>query len=87
MTVTLEVPDSIVRQLGKNEQEVGRAIMECAALQGYRQETLSRGQVRELLGLSWHETEVFLHTHNAELHYDLADLENDRRAMDTLGKQ
>lgn len=44
-----------------------RHALEALVLDGYRSLELSRGQVSELLGQSFHETEAFLKKHNCGL--------------------
>jgi hypothetical protein len=83
MQVTVQLPDEVARQLG-NENEVPRRILESVALEGYRAGDFTRGQVSEMLGLSFAETEAFLHRHHAYLHYSLADLEADRATLDRI---
>lgn len=54
------------------------------AVEGYRSEQLSRGQVSELLGLNFWETEALLKEHEANLHYSKEDLEQDARANERV---
>jgi predicted HTH domain antitoxin len=53
-------------------------------VEGYRAEQLSRGQVSELLGLNFWETEAFLKKRGAYLHYSKEDLEQDARANEKV---
>lgn len=53
-------------------------------MEGYRSGDLIRGQVQRLLNLSWWETEAFLKERQAYFHYDEADLEQDRAALDRV---
>ena len=52
MNVSIELPDS------------SRRILETLALDGYRNGDLSRGQVSEMLDLSFEESEQLLRKHN-----------------------
>jgi predicted HTH domain antitoxin len=81
MQVTIEIPDNIAALVGRNGRSIARELLEAFAVEGYRAERLSRGQVSELLGLSFWETEEFLRQRGAWLHYDLHDLERDRAAL------
>ena len=83
MEVTLQLPDQIAHDLGA-EGDIPRRILEAAALEGYRDGWLSRGQVSEMLGLGFSDTEAFLKQHHALLHYSLADLEADRATLDRI---
>ena len=66
MTVTLNIPDLLADSLNQSQPTLPRLILECFAVQGYRQGMLSTAQVRVLLGHDsrW-ETEDFLAAHQA----------------------
>jgi predicted HTH domain antitoxin len=81
MQVTVEIPDAVVAQFLLNGKTMSRELLEAFAIKAYRTENLSRAQVGELLGLNYWETEEFLRQHGALLHYDLSDLEQDRKAL------
>ena len=76
-------PDQIATDLGA-EGDIPRRILEATALEGYRDGRLSRGQVSEMLGLGFSDTEAFLKRHHALLHYSLADQEADRATLDRI---
>jgi predicted HTH domain antitoxin len=83
MSVTVELPESIEHQL---EEEWGsgnlsRKALEALAVEAYRAEKLSAGQVAETLGLSAVETEAFLKERGVEPLYTLEDLEADRESL------
>ena len=80
MQVTVELPDEIAQQVG-NKAEVSRRMLESFALEGYRAGNVSRGEVSQMLHLSFEETEAFLKRHEASLRYSLADLTADRAAL------
>ncbi len=81
MQVTIEIPDAIVAYLKLNGGSISRELLEAFAVESYRAEKLSRGQVSELLGLNFWETEELLRKRGALLHYDLNDLEQDRETL------
>lgn len=83
MQVTVQLPDAIAQHLG-GKDELPRHILEAVAVEGYRAEHLSRGQVSELLGLDFWETEAFLKAHGAYLHYSAEDLEEDVRSNERV---
>jgi predicted HTH domain antitoxin len=60
MLVSVELPDPIAKQLHLDGSQGSRRALEMFALEGYRSGGLSRGQVSELLGQSFYETESFL---------------------------
>jgi predicted HTH domain antitoxin len=78
--VTVDIPDDLVEQLKGSDSNISRELLEAFAVEGYRAEKLSRGQVSELLGMSFWETEEFLKRRGAYLHYDLSDLKQDRES-------
>ena len=84
MQVTVNIPDAIAEEIEQNGKNASRELLEAFAVEEYRAERLSSGQVSELLGLSFWETEEFLKERGAYLHYDLEDLEQDRKALRNL---
>jgi predicted HTH domain antitoxin len=78
MTVPIELPEDIARQLEAAWRNVPRRVLEAVALEGYRSGALTRGQAGQLLGLSFWEIEAFLKKRQALLPYDQTDLEADR---------
>ncbi|PYV36961.1 MAG: hypothetical protein DMG06_29360 [Acidobacteria bacterium] len=82
--LVVELPDDIARQLESEWDDVPRRALEAVAVEGYRSGALSRGQVRRMLNLSWHEAEAFLKARQAYLHYDESDLERDFATLDRL---
>lgn len=82
--ITIELPDALVKDLGDSPSEVGRRVLEAVVLDGYRSEKLSRGEVRDLLGLSWQETEAILASHGLHYQYRVDDLNEDRENLDRV---
>lgn len=62
-------------------EQIGRHLLEQAAVEGYRSGELSRGQVGQILRLDWEDTEQFLAERQCARHYDLKDLEEDRESV------
>ncbi len=56
MTVIVEIPDSVAREMHLSAAEAQRRTMTSLVVDGYRKGELSRGQVSELLDLSFSET-------------------------------
>jgi predicted HTH domain antitoxin len=83
MQVTVQLPDEVARQLGL-DADIPRRIVEAVALEGYRAGRLSRGQVSQVLGLGFTETERFLKDNGALLQYSGSDLEADLVALDKI---
>ena len=84
MQIALELPEDIAKRLELAWHDVSRGTLEAIAVEGYREGTLTRGQVERLLGLSFWETEAFLKERQAYLAYTEEDFEQDRRDLDRL---
>jgi predicted HTH domain antitoxin len=81
-TIAVDVPEEIAKRLENAWRDVSRGALEAVALEGYRDGTLSRDQVGQLLGFSLWETEAFLKQRHAYLQYAEEDLASDRRDLD-----
>ena len=84
VAVTVRIPLSIAAQFGADSVSIARHLLEQATVEGYRSNQLSRGQVAQMLGFDWAETEEFLAKHQCDRHYDLEDLDKDRRNLDSI---
>jgi predicted HTH domain antitoxin len=82
--ITVQIPAEVAALFGDSPRKMARQLLEQAAVEGYRSNMLSRGNVSKMLGLDWSETEEFLAQHHCERHYDLQDLEEDRHTLDEL---
>ncbi len=83
MTITVEIPDSVVDEFATRGKDPARAILEAIALEGYRKDWLSEEGVRRMLGLETRmDVHAFLKENNVYLHYSMADLEHDLREAD-----
>lgn len=85
MQVAIELPEEIAKRLEDAWRDVSRGTIEAVAAEGYRDGTLTRDQVGQLLGLSFWATEAFLKERLAYLDYTWAELETDRRGLVVLG--
>jgi len=84
MTVTLDIPDEIARELAAAGQELSRAALEALALEGYRRGTLTQLHVGRLLDLSRIQTEDFLAEHLALYDYEPTELRREAEALARL---
>ena len=66
ITLVLDLPDSWESLLGLDSGDAANRARQMLVLEGYREGRLSRGQVSEMLGLGFHETESLLARHHAE---------------------
>ena len=83
MTITVELPDEVAATLGKG-RPFNEKVLEALAVDGFLSGELSRGQVAELLGLSYHDAESWFARKSLRRDYGPADLEADRAALDRL---
>ncbi len=80
MEIVITIPD----KFAEKRQNLSRQMLEAFAVENYRQEKLSLGQVAELLGFSIDEANALLKKHRVPLNYTFEDLENDRRTIEKL---
>jgi predicted HTH domain antitoxin len=84
MTLTVTIPDFIAASLRLLDAGCERRVLEAVALEGYRSGDLSRGEVGDMLGLDYWETEAFLKRRGADYGLNEDDLAEDRRKLDQL---
>lgn len=80
MEVIVSIPDELAESLAERP-DLSREMLEAFAVESYRSERLSLGQVAELLDLSLDEANAFLKHHHVPLNYDLDDLREDEKAI------
>lgn len=81
MDVAFSLPEDLARRLEKQWGDLSRGALESVAAQGYREGTLTLGEVRALLGHETRmETEAFLKERGALLDYSEEELEQDLEA-------
>lgn len=82
MHVAIEIPENVSAPLRSQWKDVPRRVLEAVAAEAYRTGALTARQVGELLGhASRWETESFLKSVQAYLHYTEDDLEHDIAAL------
>ena len=82
MDVQLQIPDDVARVIQDQQPDLSRVALEALALEGYRNERLSEGQVRRMLGFGTRmQDHGFLKDHNIYLHYPVSELENDLASL------
>ena len=85
MDVQLQIPDDVARVIQNQQPDLSRATLEAMALEGYRSERLSEGQVRRMLGFRTRmQVHTFLKAHNVYLNYSIRELENDLASLKHL---
>ena len=75
MTVTLEIPEELARQLGP---EAARMSREALGLEAHRQGLWTEAELARFLGLSRMALDRFLKDHGIDLAYTWDDLERER---------
>ncbi len=81
MNVAFSVPEDLAQRLQERWGDLSRRALEAVAADAYREETLTLGEVRRLLGHSTRlETEAFLKDRGALLDYNEDELEADVQA-------
>ena len=82
--IDVELPEDIANRLQAEWKDVARGTLEAIAVEGYRDGTLTRDHVGQLLGLSFWDVEAFLKHRHVYLLYTEEDLEQDRRDLDRV---
>ena len=86
MDITVSIPDKFIPPPSAGI-DFSREVLEAYAIESYRQEKMSLGQIAEMLELSISETHAFLKDHNVRLNYDLEDLERDSKTIELFLKK
>ena len=84
MQISLELPEDIAQGLGSKWKDLPRVALESLAIEGYRRQALTAGQLRRLLGFeTGMQVDAFLKEHEV---YDLtaADFEQDQATLREL---
>lgn len=85
MEMAIQLPDTLVKRLQEQWDDLPRRVLESVALEGFRQRILTTEEVRQLLGFETKsEVHAFLKVHEVPF-YTLADLEHDRETSHRLG--
>jgi predicted HTH domain antitoxin len=82
--ITVKLPENVARSLGDNPDAMAKALLENAAIEGYRAGRFSHRQVGEMLGLDYWQTDSFLAENGVPLNYTSADLDADSRTLDKI---
>jgi len=88
MQIHLDIPEGIATNFGEDARSVERAALEGLALEGIRSGSLSRGQVRQLLGLqSRYEVDGFLKAHGIPVQESFEEVQRDAELVLVLGRR
>jgi predicted HTH domain antitoxin len=85
MDVAFSVPDEFAERLQKRWGDLSKRALEATVADAYREEELTLGEVREILGHSTRlETEQFLNDRGILLEMSEEELEDDAKAARTV---
>ncbi len=88
MQITIDLPDEIASTIQEKWHNFPRKVLECLAIEAYRQGVITSAQVGRMLHLSSrYEVDGFLKQAEAYLHYDEADFEQDLLTMEKIVAQ
>ncbi|MGB3693529.1 MAG: UPF0175 family protein [Spirulinaceae cyanobacterium] len=88
MQITIDLPDEIVSTIGKKWDNFPRQVLECIAIETYRQGVITSAQVGRMLNMpSRYEVDAFLKQAGAYLHYNEEDFEQDLLTMQELASK
>lgn len=88
MEITISLPDKIACYLEGKWGNLERRLLEAIVLEAYREGAISRGKVRELLGINTRlEADAFLKAKGIYFAYDEADFEADRLTHEQLRRE
>ncbi|SPE37629.1 conserved hypothetical protein [Candidatus Sulfopaludibacter sp. SbA6] len=88
MQIHLDVPEEIARTFGDDAKSIERAALEALALEGIRSGSLSRGQVRRLLGFQTrYDVDGFLKAHGLAVQDSLEEVQRDSDRVLALGRR
>lgn len=88
MDVAFSLPEDVARRLEEQWGDLSRGALESVVAQGYRDGSLTLGEVRALLGHETRmQTEAFLKDRGALLNYSEEELEKDLEAALQAAKE
>jgi hypothetical protein len=86
MNLTVNIPDEIAGQLRAGGGDLSRRVLEGFAFFEYRNERISKAQLRRLLGFETrYELDGFLKAHAVWANHTIEDLRRDLQDLHSLG--
>jgi uncharacterized protein UPF0175 len=86
MNVIINIPDDVARRLTAAGGDLSRRTLEALALEEYRRGTLTKPELRRLLGFATrYALDGFLKSHGIFEPYSLEDFERETRDLQRLG--
>lgn len=84
MQVVVDIPDWLAEQWERDGIDPSRGALEACLADAHREGRLTRGQVREILGLDLYESENWFPKHALTREYAMESYEQDSRTTDAL---
>lgn len=84
MEIVLEIPDKIAAQLQTNGRNLSQRALEDLAIESYRREEISLGQLAEMLKLSINDANGLLKQYGIVDEYSIEEFQAQSRAMERL---
>ncbi len=81
MAIRFELPGEIEQQIRTNGVDLDREARELYLLELYRQDRISHAQLREALGVSFHEVERLVKDHDCGHDLPLAEFDKQRALL------
>jgi predicted HTH domain antitoxin len=78
VTISFELPQDIEQQIRTNGADLDREARELYLVELYRQERISHAQLRDALGVSFHEAEKLIKDHGAGHDFSVDEFEEQR---------
>ena len=78
MTISFELPPDIEQQIRTTGADLDREARELYLVELYRQDRISHAQLRDALGVSFHEAEKLIKDHGAGHDFPLDEFEEQR---------
>lgn len=86
MNVIINIPDDVARRLAAAGGDLSRRALEALTLEEYKRGTLSKPELRRLLGFAArYALDGFLKSHGVFEPYSLGHLESETRDLQRLG--
>jgi predicted HTH domain antitoxin len=78
MTITVDIPDELARQILREDEDPSRQVLEDVVLEAYRAHRLTEHQLATVLGLDRYALDGFLKSREIWLEYSADDLDRER---------
>ncbi len=87
MTISFELPQELEQQIRTSGTDPQREARELYLVELYRQDRISHAQLRDALGVSFHEAEKLIRGHGAGHDLPLEEFEEERAFLQEASQQ